>query len=71
LSVPDSSPLIAFAFEIGATRFAVDVVTLEKLLPTDDVLCVLFVLAVTLFVVTITGVGAVVVGLVDVVVFGT
>jgi hypothetical protein len=71
LSVPDSSPLIALAFEIGATGFAVDVVTFEKLLSTDDVLCVLFVLAVTLFVVTITGVGAVVVGLVDVVVFGT
>jgi hypothetical protein len=68
LSVPDSSPLIALAFEIGATGFAVDVVTFEKLLSTDDVL---FVLAVTLFVATITGVGAVVVGLVDVVVFGT
>ena len=73
LSVPDSSPLIAFAFEIGATGFAVDVVTLEKLLPTDDVLFVVF--AVTITGVTgvtgVDGVDGVVVGLVDVVEFGT
>ncbi len=67
LSVPDSSPLIAFAFEIGATGFAVDVVTLEKLLPTDDVLFVVFAVTIT----GVTGVDGVVVGLVDVVEFGT
>jgi hypothetical protein len=68
--VPDSSPLIALAFEIGAAGLTVDVVTLEKLLSTDDVRCVLFVVTVALFAATITGVD-VVVGFVDVVVFGT
>jgi len=63
LSVPDSSPLIALALEIGAIGFAVEVVTLEKLLSTDGVLVVP---VVALFVVTMTGV-VVVAGLVDVV----
>jgi hypothetical protein len=65
--VPDNSPLSAFAFDIGATGFTLDVVTLKKFLATDDVVFVVFA-------VTITGVDVdvvVVVGLVDVVEFGT
>jgi len=59
----DNSPLSAFAFDIGATGFTLDVVTLKKFLATDDVVFVVFA-------VTITGVDVdvvVVVGLVDVV----
>ncbi|HEY5263000.1 MAG TPA: hypothetical protein VIJ08_01900 [Acidimicrobiales bacterium] len=70
-SVPESAPLIAFAFDIGATGFAVEVVTFEELLTTDDVVFVTFA-------VTITGVdvvvgvlfGVLVVGWVDVVTVG-
>ncbi len=46
-SVPESAPLIAFTFAIGATGFAVEVVTLEKLLTTDDVVFVIFAVTVT------------------------
>jgi len=66
-SVPESAPLIAFTFDIGATGFAVEVVTFEKLLTTDDVVFVTFA-------VTITGVDVLVavllVGCVDVVTVG-
>ncbi|HUZ39768.1 MAG TPA: hypothetical protein VMU68_00045 [Acidimicrobiales bacterium] len=41
LRVPDSAPLIAFAFGIGATGFSVVTVALEKLFSTDVVLGVL------------------------------
>ncbi|MGD0853219.1 MAG: hypothetical protein ABSA07_07675 [Acidimicrobiales bacterium] len=58
---------MAFAFDIGATDFTLEVVTLEKLLATDDVVFV--------FAVTTTGVVGVVVGVVvdtvGVVVVGT
>jgi len=40
--VPDNSPLSAFAFDIGATGFTLDVVTLKKFLATDDVVFVVF-----------------------------
>ena len=66
-SVPESAPLIAFTFAIGATGFAVEVVTLEELLATDNVVFVIFA-------VTITGVDVLVDVFVDVsvvVVFGT
>ena len=66
-SVPESAPLIAFTFAIGATGFAVEVVTLEELLATDSVVFVIFA-------VTITGVDVLVDVFVDVsvvVVFGT
>ena len=66
-SVPESAPLIAFTFAIGATGFALEVVTLEELLATDDVVFVIFA-------VTITGVDVLVDVFVDVsvvVVFGT
>ena len=62
-SVPESAPLIAFTFAIGATGFAVEVVTLEELLATDNVVFVIFA-------VTITGVD-VFVDVSVVVVFGT
>jgi hypothetical protein len=71
LSAPDSSPLIALAFEIGATGFAVDLVTLEKLLSSDDVLFQIVVVVAAVFAATITGVDTDVVGTVDVVEFGT
>jgi len=60
-SVPESAPLIAFTFAIGATGFAVEVVTFEKLLATDNVVFVIFD-------VTITGVDVFVDVFVDVVV---
>ena len=68
-SVPESAPLIAFTFAIGATGFAVEVVTLEELLATDSVVFVIFA-------VTITGVDVFVdvfvdVNVVVVAVFGT
>ena len=63
-SVPESSPLMAFAFEIGATGFTLEVVTLEELLATDDVVVAGFVD----FAVTMTRVDGVVLGVVDVVV---
>ena len=63
-SVPDRSPLKALAFDIGATGLTLVVVTLEKLLATDDV--VDGVLAVTM-----TGVGRVLGTTVDVVVVTT
>jgi len=66
-SVPESAPLIAFTFAIGATGFAVEVVTLEELLATDNVVFVIFA-------VTITGVDVLVDVFVDVsvvAVFGT
>ena len=68
-SVPESAPLIAFTFAIGATGFAVEVVTLEELLATDNVVFVIFA-------VTITGVDVLVdvfvdVSVVVVAVFGT
>jgi len=68
-SVPESAPLIAFTFAIGATGFAVEVVTLEELLATDNVVFVIFA-------VTITGVDVFVdvfvdVNVVVVAVFGT
>jgi len=68
-SVPESAPLIAFTFAIGATGFAVEVVTLEELLATDSVVFVIFA-------VTITGVDVFVdvfvdVSVVVVAVFGT
>lgn len=63
-SVPDRSPLNALAFDIGATGLTLVVVTLEKLLATDDVVG-------TVFAVTITGVERVLGAIVDVVVFGT
>ena len=66
-SVPESAPLIAFTFAIGATGFALEVVTLEELLATDSVVFVIFA-------VTITGVDVLVDVFVDVsvvVVFGT
>jgi hypothetical protein len=63
LSVPESSPLIAFTLEFGAVGRAVVVVTCEKLLSTDDVLF-------ALFAVTMIGLDVVVTGRVDVVVVG-
>jgi hypothetical protein len=66
-SVPLSAPLIALMLDVGATGFAVEVVTFEKLLSTDDVPFVIFA-------VTITGVDvfvAFVGGRVDVVTLGT
>jgi hypothetical protein len=39
-SVPESAPLSAFAFDIGVTRLTLVVVTLEKLLATDNVVTV-------------------------------
>ena len=68
-SVPESAPLIAFTFAIGATGFALEVVTLEELLATDSVVFVIFA-------VTITGVDVLVdvfvdVSVVVVAVFGT
>ena len=39
-SVPESAPLSALAFDIGATRLTLVVVTLEKLLATDNVVTV-------------------------------
>src|SRR5271154_5028058 len=63
---PESSPLMALAFDIDATGFTLEVVTLEKLLATDDVVRVVFVV----FVATITGVEGVVVAIVEVVVAG-
>jgi hypothetical protein len=59
---------MAFAFDIGATGFTLEVVTLEKLFATDDVVPVVFVVV---FAVTITGVVVVVIGSVDVVVAET
>lgn len=64
MSVPESAPLIAFAFDIGATGFTLEVVTLEELRATDDVVLVTFA-------VTMTGVDGVVLATVDVVVTGT
>jgi len=61
-SVPESSPLIALAFDIGATGFTLVVVTPEKFLATNDVVGVEFA-------VSNTGVERVVVG--RVVVVGT
>jgi hypothetical protein len=58
---------MALAFDIGATGFTLEVVTLEKLLATDDV--VLVVLAV--FAATITAVEGDVDAIVEVVVTGT
>jgi hypothetical protein len=52
--VPESAPLSAFAFDIGTEGLAVVVVALEKLLATDDELCVVLVVLVT-FAVTISG----------------
>lgn len=66
-SVPDSSPLNAFTFELGAIGRAVDVVTFEKLLSTDDVLFVVFAVTITGVDVVVIGLGVVVVGVVDVV----
>jgi hypothetical protein len=63
-SVPDRSPLNALAFDIGATGLTLVVVTLEKLLATDDVVG-------GVFAVTITGVVRVLGAIVDVVVSGT
>lgn len=60
-SVPESSPLIALAFAIGATGFTVEVVTLEKLSATDHVVGVVFAI-------TIAGVDVLVTVIVDVVV---
>jgi hypothetical protein len=62
-SVPDRSPLKALAFDIGATGFTLVVVTLEKLLATDDVVG-------GVFAVTMTGVERVL-GATVVVVFTT
>jgi hypothetical protein len=66
-SDPESSPLKAFAFDIGSTGFTFEVVTREEFVSTDDVvLVVVFVV----FAVTITGVDGVVVGTVVVDVAG-
>jgi len=46
-SVPESAPLIAFTFSIGATGFALEVVTLEELLATNDVVFVIFAVTIT------------------------
>ena len=56
-SVPESAPLSAFAFDIGATRLTLVVVTLEELLATDNVVTVVAT-------VTTRGDGVVVAGLV-------
>jgi hypothetical protein len=63
-SVPDRSPLNALAFDIGATGLTLVVVTLEKLLATDDVVG-------GVFAVTSTGIVRVLGAIVDVVVVGT
>jgi hypothetical protein len=41
-SDPESAPLIAFTFDIGAAGLAVEVVTFDELLAVDDVLFVIF-----------------------------
>ena len=73
-SVPESSPLIAFAFDIGATGFTLEVVALEKLAPGDDGVFVIFAVTITgvdVLVVDVLVVDAVDAGRRDVVVFGT
>jgi hypothetical protein len=62
-SVPESSPLIALAFELGATFRAVVVVTLEDRLTTENVVFVVWAVSIT----GVVGV-RVVVAIVDVVV---
>ena len=62
-SDPESAPLRAFAFDIGAARLTLFVVTLEKLLATDDVVTVVAIVT-TFFVGVVDGVD----GLVEVVV---
>jgi hypothetical protein len=63
-SAPESPPLNAFAFNIGARCLTLVVVTLEKLLTTDDEVT-------GVFAATITLVDGVVVARLVVVVFGT
>jgi hypothetical protein len=46
-SAPESSPLSAFAFDIGATRLTLVVVTLEKLLTSVDVVTGVFAVVLT------------------------
>jgi hypothetical protein len=64
--VPESSPLMAFAFEIGATGFTLEVVALEKLLTTDHVVAVVFAATTT----GVVGVVVLIDVLIDVVVTG-
>ena len=70
-SVPESSPLIALAFDIGATGFTLEVVTPEKFLATNDVVGVEFAVSITGGVRVVVGRVVVVVVIVVVFVRGT